>query len=293
MGSVGTPGERRALLVQVAVVASCFVAYAAARRLVEGSADVAHANADRVLALEARLGIDVERPLNEAVNARPWLAEVLAWSYLWLHWISVGLALAILWWRDRTTYLVLRDALVLAAAVGVVLWWRFPVAPPRLLAGFTDTVFGATPDDTGRPPGGSNVYAAFPSYHVGWPLAAGIAVGSTVASRIARLAALVPALVLAPTVIVTANHYVVDLVGGAGISLLCLWLVSRRHTRRPGRPSTPPRPDHRDRIRQLASWSTRRRAPRVVGRTPRQTTRTSWSISTLRSGSANSAPLAR
>ncbi|MDJ0771722.1 MAG: phosphatase PAP2 family protein [Ilumatobacter sp.] len=215
--------KRVDLAAQTCLVAGLLAGYFALRRLVEGSRQDALANADAILEVESALGIDIERSWNSFVSDRPWLEAAFDASYVWLHWTVIATGLATVWWRDRPAYRVLRNGLILAAAIGILVFWRFPVAPPRTLDGYVDTVYGGGLDADLRPPGGSNVYAAMPSYHVGWPLAVTLYAATTFSSRWARAAILLPALVLAPTVIVTANHFVLDVVAGVGISLSCVW----------------------------------------------------------------------
>lgn len=204
-------------------------AYVAGRRFVESGPAPAFANADRIIELERHLGLDVEASVNRFVAGRPAAAGIAAWAYRWLNWITVVVGLAVVWWRDRVRYLRLRDTLALSAVLGLVCHRLFPVAPPRLFTGFDDIVYGAVAGEPGRPPGGSNVYAAFPSYHVGWPAAVGLAAAATVPGRW-RWSALAPALVLAVVVVATANHFVIDVVGGLAAVAACDAVV--RWTRR-------------------------------------------------------------
>jgi hypothetical protein len=220
---------------QVFLIGVVVAAYTVARGLVEGSAESARANAQSILDFEGAIGLDVERSWNGFVADRELLTRFFNLIYEWLYWPSVSLFLAILWLRGGPEYRHLRNGLFLSALVGLVFFWLFPVAPPRSLDGFIDTVAGRALEPGTDPPGGTNVYAAFPSFHVGWPAAAGLAVARAGHSSRLWLLALVPALLQAVAVVVTANHYLVDAVAGVAISILCVgvavgadrWLAGR------------------------------------------------------------------
>ena len=80
-----------------------------------------------------------------------------------------------------------------------------------------------------QPPGLTNQYAAFPSLHFGWNLLLGIVVYGSTRRVLPRALSIIGPAAMALAVVVTANHYVVDLVGGAVIVLFSLWVVERRH----------------------------------------------------------------
>jgi uncharacterized membrane protein len=70
-----------------------------------------------------------------------------------------------------------------------------------------------------------------PSIHFGWNLLVGIALVTTARPVAVRVfGALVPA-AMALSVIVTANHYILDIVAGAGVCLVSL-AVARALARR-------------------------------------------------------------
>jgi hypothetical protein len=258
------PRHDGSLLLNAIFVGMALVAYLAARRVVEGDAATAFANAGHILRAEDAIGIDVERSLNDVVARHGWLRETTKWAYLIGNWAVVAAGLLLLWWRDRLGYRHVRDGLVLAAVVGLACYWLLPVAPPRLLDGYTDNVFGVADPSAARPPGGSNVYAAFPSYHVGWPAMVGLVLAGSARSRTAAALWFVPAATIAVIVLLTANHYVADVIGGVAISLCCLWAAIA--IRRSLSATRSPRADERDDLtqsrRRTRATAPRRRPPR-------------------------------
>ena len=106
----------------------------------------------------------------------------------------------------------------------------FPLSPPRLLppsANFTDTLRLYGPHYYGNANGESifnaygalpslvNEYAAMPSMHVAWSFVAGALFGSAFRSRHLAIAlGSVHSFFMGTAVILTGNHYVLDVVAG-------------------------------------------------------------------------------
>ncbi len=206
------PGERPSAIVELAVVAAALIAYMAMRIVVEGSEAEADANTRRLLALEGRLGIDIERGVQQLVVGSDFWVGLWNGVYQWLYWPSVGLALVVLWFTSRARYLLLRNSLIVAAAIGLVIFFVFPVAPPRFTPGYVDTMADQrSVVGNGR---WVNVYAAMPSFHVGWPALAAAVVSPVTDVRFLKALIWAPAALIAVAVIATGNHFVLDVVGG-------------------------------------------------------------------------------
>ncbi|MGE0309384.1 MAG: phosphatase PAP2 family protein, partial [Acidimicrobiia bacterium] len=123
-------------------------------------------------------------------------------------------------------YVVLRNAMFISGAIGLVIFATYPVAPPRLLppgSGFIDTVTQwSTSYRVLQPPSLVNKYAAMPSLHAGWNLLVGIALWHAFTSKRVRTFAVASPLLMAFAVVATANHYVIDAIAGAALSLVGL-----------------------------------------------------------------------
>lgn len=205
---------------EIGVVLVALGIYFGGRAVVEGSPERSTANAERLLDLEASLGLDIEADLQALVIDNEVIRNLGNLSYVWLHWPLLIAALIFLAGRDRRRYRHLRDTLFASGALGLVLFTVFPMSPPRFMPGFVGTVS----DDARRhhldyPIEWANQYAAFPSFHVGWTLVACLAVAATLSRRRWRLGALVPAVLVGVAVITTGNHYVLDSVAGAAIAV--------------------------------------------------------------------------
>ena len=212
------------LLREVALVSGAMLAYFTIRNVTAGAPAEAFANGDRIVDFERWLGIDWEDGVQGVIAGRDALVTLANWIYIWGHWpviLSSAVALHI-WRRDR--YYLLRNTLFISGGIGFLFFAFFPAAPPRLLEmGLVDTVSNQSHAYRAlQPPGLTNQYASFPSLHVGWNLAVGIVLLlSTTHLAVRAFAVLSPAAMMF-AVVATANHYVVDIAGGATVVLVGL-----------------------------------------------------------------------
>jgi len=207
------------------------VVYFGGRVIIEGSDAEAFANADRLLDLEASLGIDTELSLQQLAADHDFIRQIGNLSYVWLHWPLLLTVLAILAIRDPALYRQLRNALFASGVVGLFFFFSFPMAPPRFIDGFVGTVS----DEARRhylpyPQSWANKYAAFPSFHVGWTLVACLALAASFRRRAASLLAIVPAILVSVSVVTTGNHYIIDSIVGGLIALSSyIWFGRSQH----------------------------------------------------------------
>ncbi len=220
--------------VEAGITVGGAVAYFGGRFLVEGERTEAIENAQRLMRLERTLGIDVEQGMQRNVLDHDLLRVAGNLSYVWLHWPLLIAVLLLLFARDRTRFRRLRDALLWSGAVGLIIFATVPVAPPRFMPGFVGTVS----DDARRhylayPIAWSNQFAAVPSFHVGWTLVACLAIAGLTGRRLGKLVALLPAVLVAVSVVTTGNHYVVDALLGTLIAVIAYAMVMRRDRAEP------------------------------------------------------------
>ena len=136
--------------------------------------------------------------------------------------------LVLLYARRRDLYRPLRTALVATSGIALLGYWFLPTAPPRFaLDGAVDvlttdpTLFARSVPQSGL----VNLYAAMPSLHAAWSVWVALALWRLLGTGPAgvRLRPLVWAYPLLTTavVVVTANHYLLDVAAGAGLLLAC------------------------------------------------------------------------
>jgi len=184
-------------------------------------------NAERVVALERRLGIHVEPRLQELVLPFRRSLGILNAAYVVSNAsLTVGWLMRLYFRRDPAFHR-LRRATVLTTLVAQPVFVLFPCAPPRSLEHFVDTIadVSGVDLDSGLVAQVYDPLAAMPSIHVAYAVVT--AAGIADASRSPTLRALAPAYppLVALVVFVTANHYVLDAVAGAAVGLLGLRLA--------------------------------------------------------------------
>ncbi|MFN8224854.1 MAG: phosphatase PAP2 family protein [Gaiellales bacterium] len=215
---------------EAALVAGAMLTYFAIRNVTAGDAATAHVNADRLVDAERTLGIDWERALQGPVTGHEWLVDLANWIYIWGHWPVILSTAAILFVVRRDVYRRLRTAMFVSGGVGFLFFGLLPLAPPRLVGlGLIDTVTERS--DAYRalqPPGLTNQFAAFPSLHAGWNLLLGICLFWSTRHLLVRIFAVLSPIAMALAVVVTANHFVLDVWAGWLVALfglaVALWL---------------------------------------------------------------------
>jgi hypothetical protein len=216
---------------EVVIGLGVYAGYLLVRKLVvtpEGRRRAA-ANADRIVSLEERLGLHVEPGLQLALLPRRRLVAVLNVAYATLNvGLTVGWLIRLFVRRDPEFHR-LRQAAVLATLGAQPVFLFFPVAPPRTLDHFVDTIADVSglDLDSGLIAKLYDPIAAMPSIHVAYAVVTAAGIAETSGSTVAR--ALAPAYppVVALVVFATANHYVLDAIAGATLGLVALRLARR------------------------------------------------------------------
>ena len=214
----------REFLRELAAVAVAALIYYLVRGAVSDRADEAFQRARDILALEQRLRLDWETAIHEAILGSNALIDFANGTYFWGH-MPLLVALAIWLWRShRDIWRTFRNALLISAAAGMVSYFLFPTAPPRLMPelGYIDTLaLRAAPAYQAQEVGlFVNPYAALPSLHVGWALLAGLAVWRTSKHPLIRAVAVAIPLSQSWAVVATANHWTLDAVAGLAVCAL-------------------------------------------------------------------------
>src|SRR5665648_831571 len=227
LSRLARPHWRREVLLLVVL----YLLYGAIRNLAPDQVIEAQRNARAILGAERLLGMDVERTINLAGAALPWLAIPANYYYATMHMAVTAAVLVWLYRRRPAHYARIRAVLLTMTLMALVCYWLYPLAPPRLMigGGYIDTarvftLWGVTPSDDLVAL--SNQYAAMPSMHVGWALWCGVAVVMLAQRRVVRvLGALYPVLTLA-VVVVTGNHFVLDAVAAMALFALASVIVT-------------------------------------------------------------------
>ncbi|MFD4240758.1 bifunctional glycosyltransferase 87/phosphatase PAP2 family protein [Streptomyces sp. NPDC058525] len=212
--------SRPNLLLELLLIRVGYSLYSHIRAAAPTSRDLAEGNGSQILGIERALGLDIEHAVNHAVVNTPWLEAFFNFYYTSFHFVVPLTILAVLYWRRPGDYRWARASLGLATVLALIGFWLYPLAPPRLMPGlgFIDTVHG--PQDLANPSYGamtaiSNQYAAMPSLHFGWSLWCGIVIVVLAPKGWQKLLGALHPLITVCAIVATANHWVLDAVGGA------------------------------------------------------------------------------
>jgi PAP2 superfamily len=220
--------------VEVAAIVWLLWLYDAITNLAPLRLGVALSHARSVLHLEQTLGIDPERTLDHWLAAHRSIGLALSDYYDNAHFVVTLTLLAWLWWRRADLYRPLRNSLVLVNVLAFIVFWRYPVAPPRMLPGFTDVVAatGAIGSwHSGALASHANELAAMPSLHMAWAVWCTVALWRMSERLWVRIVATLYPCLTALAVLATGNHFVLDILGGLiaiAAALLIVALLERR-----------------------------------------------------------------
>ena len=213
---------------QVFIVTVAALIYFGVRMLTKGAEVAAFKNAYDLLTFESTLGLDLEAWSQSAVLDYHWMVTFFNWVYIWLHWPVIIGALLLLYHYNRDRYTLMRNAMIVSGALGLVFFAFFPVAPPRFFDGFTDTVTElSTSYKYLQPPSVVNKYAALPSFHVGWNVLAGVVLFRSTKSVPVRIFAVASPLLMSIAVVLTGNHWVIDGFVGTALAMIGLYVAHR------------------------------------------------------------------
>ncbi len=210
------------LLLELLAIRVGYSVYSHIRLAATGGREAAEAHGREIVAVERALGIDIEHTLNHAAVKAEWVGNFLNFYYTSFHFVVPLTILGVLYVRRPADYRWARSSLGFATVLALLGFWLYPLAPPRLMPGmgFIDTVHG--PQDLTNPDYGAltaltNQYAAMPSLHFGWSLWCGLVIVVLAPKTWMKLLGLLHPLFTVCAIVATANHWVLDAVGGAAV----------------------------------------------------------------------------
>lgn len=223
--------NRPRLWVQAIVIAWLCWLYDMTTNLAPLRLHLALGHAEAMLAFERSLGIDPELGLDRWLAGHRTLGLIVSDYYDNAHFVVTLGLLGYLWWRAPDLYRPLRNVLVLTNVIAFVVFWLYPVAPPRMLTadGFSDVVaasgaFGSW--HTGALASAANQLAAMPSLHMAWAAWCTLVVWRLSRKVWLRCIALLYPCITAFAVLATGNHYVLDVLAGLATLVLASAIVA-------------------------------------------------------------------
>lgn len=216
-------------LYEVGVVVAAFLVYFLIRgAVVDREADALRSARD-LMRLQEWMRVDWEIQMQSWILDNYRLIKAMNWVYFWGHMPLVVLMAVYLYTRHRHEYYVARNAFLISGAIAVVIYWAYPVAPPRLVpeAGLIDTmaVYDRVSYNAQEASAFVNPYAAVPSLHFGWSLLLAVVVARVGNHPVAWALGVLWPVAMFLAVIMTGNHFVLDTVAGAVVSFAGLWLA--------------------------------------------------------------------
>lgn len=224
------------LAIEIAICAGLLIIYRTIRGFSKGDLQSAFANAREIISFERWLGLPFEDDLQRWLLDHPSLIKALNHYYIWFHFPA---AIAMLLWlfvRHADRYRSFRNLMAFVTFAALVIHLVFPLAPPRMIPGFVDTmrVFGPNIYPASALEGAANQIAAMPSLHFGWALIEAISVIAVLRSHWRWLVLAHPTLMVL-AIIATANHWWIDaavaavlILGAIGIAHAVRHLVGDR-----------------------------------------------------------------
>ena len=178
-------------------------------------------NADRVVALEERLGLRIEPGVQRAALRHQRLVDMLNVGYAVGNLtISVGW-LILLHHRHSPAFVRERRAVVAAYLGALPVFLAFPAAPPRNRDDQVDTLLDRGIDLEHRMLVKLyNPIAAMPSHHVAFAVVTGFGMARFARSPLMRAVGTVYPATVAAVVVATGNHYTLDVIAGAALGAL-------------------------------------------------------------------------
>jgi hypothetical protein len=223
------------LVKEVGVIVVLLLLYRLGRMLGRHESARAFDNAHDVLRLEDRLGIDTELSLQRATLGHPGHIRLLNRYYVSVHFGASMVFLVFVYVRGPKLWAHIRYLFVAVTGTALIIHLLYPLAPPRMLDGYVDTIarYGPAVYD-GRSAVGkmANQFAAMPSLHFGWAVLVAYGVVRALHSRWRWLVVIHPAMTLA-AIVITANHYWLDAIVAAVLIAAAMALEGERSRRAP------------------------------------------------------------
>lgn len=217
----------------------------------DGVPEAAFHNAEDIIRFERALGLFHEESLQEVFLAQTWFIQFWNVYYGTAHFFVTLAVFILLFFKRADVFPQWRNTLAAMTALAILGFAFFPLMPPRLLDqpcptgdnlefggaciaselrsgkektftgdngfGFVDTLSvygGPWRFDSDEVASISNQYAAMPSLHIGWSTWCALAVWPLLRRRWTKVAVLLYPAATLFCIIITANHFWLDGIGG-------------------------------------------------------------------------------
>lgn len=216
---------------QIGLLVMVDLAYETVRGMADGQRAVAFANGQQIIDAERATGTFFEPGLQSFFLSAQWIVDFANQVYMNSQFaVVVAFFFWLYFFRNDAFYFV-RNMFVVAMGLALVGYVLYPTAPPRFFAqyGFVDTIndFSSVNHDSGLAKAFINPYAAVPSMHCAFSAMIGLSGARLVRSHAIKAFWLAWPLLVAWVVVVTGNHYWVDIALGWGVAATSALVASR------------------------------------------------------------------
>jgi len=222
---------RHGWLIEAGIGVGVYLLYDRLRDAVAGQAGPALVHARQVVRIEHWTGLYQEHRIQQAFLG--WAPFITFWNFYYgtIHFAMPVVALVVLYLRAPARYVRWRNTLLVLLALGLVGFVLYPLTPPRLMParyGFVDTAaeyYNLGPQQKielgpdGQPTAAAraafgNLYAAMPSFHVGWSTWSSLALLPLARRWWLRGLLIAYPFTIIFAIVVTGNHWFLDALGG-------------------------------------------------------------------------------
>lgn len=227
------PGTWKRLIRELILIGSFAVIYEEIRDHMMAAAGPAASHALMIVHAEQDLLLFHEHAVQAAFLGNDTVIDAFNAYYGGTHFLIPILVLAFLFIRYPAHYTRARTSLALTTALAFVVFWLFPVAPPRMLParyGIADTLIapdGSGHIDTSILNSAGDQFASMPSLHVAWAVWCTLAIYPVVRSRPIRWLAILYPFMTTLVVVATGNHFFLDVIAGAALAVATWMAVTR------------------------------------------------------------------
>jgi membrane-associated phospholipid phosphatase len=203
---------------QIGLLLIVDLAYETVRGVADGQRATAFAHGQQIIEAERATGTLFEPDLQALLLPANWLIDFANQVYMNSQFaVVLGFFFWLYFFRNESFYFV-RNMFAVSMGLALIGYTLYPTAPPRLYPeyGFVDTIndFSSVNHDSALAKLFINPYAAVPSMHCAFALMIGATGFQLVRSHFMKAVWAAWPLLVAWVVIVTGNHYWIDIVLG-------------------------------------------------------------------------------
>jgi membrane-associated phospholipid phosphatase len=216
---------------QIGILVGVDVAYELVRGIADGQRSEAIAHGQQVIDIERSTSTLFEPSMQAFFLPAHWLVDLSNQLYLNAQFsIALGFLVWLYLFRNESYYFV-RNMFVVSMGMALIGYTLYPTAPPRMFPqhGFVDTItnFSNVNHDSSLAKVFINPYAAVPSMHCAFALMIGGTGVRVCRNRFAKAFWATWPLLIAWVVIVTGNHYWIDVGLGWMVAITSALVASR------------------------------------------------------------------